>query len=153
MQTILTIVAVIAALVAGVLFWQCQVQAPYTTIPAVTAVESGIAITSVTFPRQIDADGEAVGGTIGFKAATGNVVYANFQVVEAGFFIPFGFDPEIRETPSGEFEFYIATLIPQQVTLRVTLSDDTGQTSEPVEFSFTAAPSQPTTGGQLGGDN
>lgn len=153
MQTLLTIVAVIAALVAGFLYWQFQAHAPYTTIPPVAEIESGIAITSITFPRQIDADGEAVGGTIGFRAATGNIVYADFQVVEAGFFIPFGFDPEIRETPSGQFEFYIATLIPQQVTLRVTLSDDVGQTSEPVEFSFTAVPSQPTTDNQPGGGN
>jgi|GEM_PF-3578818 len=150
MQTILTVAAVIVALVVGFLFWQFQAHAPHTTIPPVTEANSSIAITSITFPRQIDADGEAVGGTVGFRAATGNVVYADFQVVEAGFFIPFGFDPEIRETSSGEFEFYIATLIPQQVTLQVTLTDDTGQVSEPVTFSFSAAPSQPA-GVQPGG--
>lgn len=151
MQTVLTIVAVIAALVAGFFFWQFQAQAPHTTLPPPSEQNASIAITSITFPRQIDADGEAVSGTVGFRSSTGNVVYADFQVVEAGFFIPFGFDPEIRDTTSGEFEFYIATLIPQQITLQVTLTDDTGQLSEPVAFSFTAVPSQPTT--QPGNDN
>lgn len=147
MQNIWIALAVVVAALAGWWLWQLQPHSPQDgqepsmdqTAPQIS--ESPL-ITDIEFLPQIDADGEYVKGIVHFKAAGSDVVYAQFDVVGATFFAPFGFDPQVAGVTEGQFEFYMATVIPQQVTLRLTLTDAQGRTSEPKEFSFTAIMTQ-----------
>lgn len=143
MQTILTIVAVIAAAVVGFFFWQSQSN---TVTPPVVADFVGPQITKIEFPQRINANGEYNEGRIHFQSTGGIVTYAQFDVVEAGFFPPFGFELDALSLTEGSFEFYINSLVPQEVTLSVTLTDIAGNVSPPVEFSFTVAPGAPPIG-------
>ncbi len=95
-------------------------------------------ITYVDFPQEITADGEPVTGAVGFRDPDGDVAWVRFEVVEALLFEPFAFDPEVRGQSEGEFYFYVQTVVPQTVTLRVVLIDAQGHESDPVEFSFEA---------------
>ena len=102
---------------------------------------SGPRITRIEFPDEISADGEPVSGYVHFRAPSGALTNAHFEVVEADFFSPFSFDPEITNTTEGSIQFYVSTSVPQHVTLRVTLADEQGRTSPPAEFSFQASAS------------
>jgi len=134
MQKIVLVLLVVAALAAGLLFWQMQSAAP-SQLPA-----SGPQILSIEFPKQITADGNEVSGKVHFRAPSGMLVRADFQVVKAMLFTSFSFDPQVHNEKQGMFKFSISTVIPQQVTLRVTLTDEQGRTSPAKEFSFTVNP-------------
>jgi len=147
MQNIWIALAVVAAALAGWWLWQLQPHSPQDgrEPPMDKTAQQTLEIpliADIEFPSQIDADGEYVKGIVHFKAAGSDVVYAQFDVVAASFFVPFGFDPQVAGAAQGQFEFYMATVIPQQVTLRLTLTDAQGHTSAPKEFSFTAIQTQ-----------
>ncbi len=93
-------------------------------------------ITGIAFPEQMDADGEYVEGSVAFASPGAPLVHVDFAVVEAVFFGPFGFDPGVGDLREGAFPFYISAVLPQEVTLRVTLTDADGRESEPRIFSF-----------------
>jgi hypothetical protein len=114
-------------LLAGGLFGESPSRVP--AAPEVTYIE---------FPKEITADGEPVTGAVGFHDPDGDVAWVRFEVVEALLFEPFAFDPEVQGQSEGEFYFYVQTVVPQTVTLRVVLIDAQGHESEPVEFSFEA---------------
>ncbi len=96
-------------------------------------------ILQVEFPKEITADGSSVTGHVRFRDLDGDVVQAEFEVVEALAFTPFAFDPGMQGVTDGTFEFSVFTVIPQEVALRVTLIDAQGHRSQPMEFRFTAA--------------
>lgn len=95
-------------------------------------------ILAIEFPERIEADGSEVVGTVRFRDREGDIVLAEFKVVEAQAFEPFSFDPEVAGQKEGGFQFAVFSLIPQKVTLEVTLVDRLGQRSRPKRFSFTA---------------
>jgi len=95
-------------------------------------------ITSIEFPKEIEADGEDVTGTVEFFDPDGDIIEARFEVVEAVLFESFSFNPQVEGVKEGEFEFVVFSFIPQRITLRVTLVDRAGHESRPVEFTFEA---------------
>ncbi len=132
MRTLIIVLIALAALAVGLWLWHPQ---PPTPPPPAISVPQ---ILAIDFPKQINADGHQVSGTIHFRAPTGTLVRADFKVVQADFFLPFSFDPQIKGEMLGSFQFFISTSIPQSIALRVILTDDQGQTSPPKDFSFTA---------------
>lgn len=92
----------------------------------------------VDFPRQIRATGKPVAGFVGFRDPDGDLAKASFTVVSATDFSSFEVMPNVKGQKEGVFPFEITTTMPQIVTLAVTLTDEAGQTSQPVEFSFEA---------------
>lgn len=133
MRTLIVLLLAIAAVAVGLWVWHSRAAKP---LPPVTELQ----ITGIDFPKEINADGSDVKGIIHFQAPTGNLVQADFEVVQADLFSPFSFDPQVQGKPRGSFGFFISILIPQQITLRVTLTDDQGHKSPPKEFSFVAVP-------------
>jgi len=129
--TVAVVLATLAALVAGFLFWQADV---------FNAVDPRI--TRIEFPSTLASDGQSVKGVVHFNAPSGSLVNAQFDVVKASFFMPFGFDPGVRDTSQGTFDFYISGVLAQSVTLRVTLTDEAGHTSKPRTFRFKVVDSQ-----------
>lgn len=138
-----------AGKVIGVLFAGTGIPGPGQDLPFYFAVPINLAkhaflqpeILDIRFRREIPADGSKVIGTIIFRDIDGDINLASFEVVEAVDFEPFTFNP--KEAPSfdqrdstGHFSFYIFCRIPQRVTLRATLEDEAGNTSEPEEFTF-----------------
>lgn len=95
-------------------------------------------ITFLSFPPQIQADGNPVSGFVGFKDPDGDLAKAEFIVIRAKDFQPFTLDLNVRGAKEGSFEFAISTTTPQSVTLRLTLIDEAGNRSQPREFSFEA---------------
>lgn len=95
-------------------------------------------IVAIQFPKKIQADGNEVLGTIRFRDGDGDIVRAEFEVVEAQSFESFSFDPEVEGEKQGSFQFAVFTTFPQQVTLEVTLIDGEGHRSRPKQFSFMA---------------
>lgn len=95
-------------------------------------------ILQVEFPKEITADGNSVTGQVRFRDLDGDIVRAEFDVVEATVFTPFAYDPEVQGVQEGTFEFSVYTVISQEIVLRVTLIDAQGQRSRPVEFRFIA---------------
>jgi len=95
-------------------------------------------ILSIDFPQQILADGSENIGYVFFKDPDGDIIKATFDVVKAVDFQSFSIDPKVKGQKEGAFQFIIATKTPQQVTLKVTLTDEAGNESEPKEFSFEA---------------
>ncbi|MCR4404148.1 MAG: hypothetical protein NUW06_02455 [Candidatus Acetothermia bacterium] len=95
-------------------------------------------IVAIEFPEKIDADGSEVLGTVKFRDREGDIVLAEFKVIEAQAFESFSFDPEVRGQKEGSFQFYVFTILPQRVTLEVTLVDRQGHRSVPKRFSFEA---------------
>ncbi|HED03838.1 MAG TPA: hypothetical protein ENI60_03615 [Candidatus Fraserbacteria bacterium] len=134
MRTVILVLIAVAALAVGLLFWHVQTLGP----PPVPA--SGPQVLSIEFPKQITADGNEVSGKVHFRVPSGTLVRADFQVVKAMLFTSFSFDPQVHNEKQGSFVFSISTVIPQQITLRVTLTDEQGQTSPVKEFSFTVNP-------------
>ena len=96
-------------------------------------------ITYVDFPKEINADGTPVQGTVGFRASNGDLLKAIFAVVEAVDFQPFEVDLSgFQGQTEGEFPFEISTMTPQKVTLNLTLLDQEGNASPSVFFTFEA---------------
>jgi hypothetical protein len=95
-------------------------------------------ILGVDLRPTIPADGSKAFGAVRFRDADGDVVQARFDVVEAVDFAPFSFNPKIKGQTSGSFPFFVFSKIPQRVRLRLTLIDEAGNQSIPVEFSFEA---------------
>lgn len=153
MQNIWIALAIAVAALAGLWLWQLQPPSPQDAQElspgqSIQPSSENPSITGIEFPPQLNADGEYVKGIVHFNAVGGDVVHAQFDVVAASFFVPFGFDLHMEGVTQGEFEFYVSTVIPQQVTLKVTLTDAQGHTSEPKEFSFAAVQTQDTAPGQ-----
>lgn len=117
---------------------------PHPTPPAPTPKTNAPEIMQVQFPAEITADGNSVAGHVRFRDLDGDVVQAEFEVVEALVFTPFAFDPGVQGVTDGTFEFSVFTVIPQEVALRVTLIDAQGHRSQPMEFRFTASEPQDT---------
>lgn len=139
MQTILTVLGAIALAAAGWWWWTMQPHPqPQPTNPVAQQAAHAPEVVAVEFPKTIAADGEPVGGVVRFRAPDAALTYASFTVESASFFTPFGFDPEVGEVREGTFEFYLATVVPQTITLRVTLTDAQGRTSAPQAFTFRA---------------
>lgn len=95
---------------------------------------------SIDFPSQIPTDGSRIEGRVQFRDSDADIKQATFDVVSAASFGPFEIKPlwslvEGNAT-GGAFRFRIRCMTPQQVTLRVTLYDTAGNSSAPVDFSF-----------------
>jgi len=90
------------------------------------------------FPKEIKADGTPVSGFIFFKDPDGDVVRAEFLVVQATDFQPFSLDLKVKGAKEGVIEFQISTKTPQRVVLRAVLVDEAGNRSAPWEFAFEA---------------
>ena len=97
-------------------------------------------ILAIDFPSQIQADGQPVTGFVFFRDPDGDVVQAEFRVIEALDLESFTLDlqEQLRGLTEGVFEFQIATNTPQRATYEVTLLDAAGNRSEPERFSFEA---------------
>lgn len=112
-------------------------------VALVVAVVAGSApsrpeILAIEFPERIAADGSEVIGTVRFRDREGDIVLAEFKVIEAQAFEPFSFDPGVMGQKEGSFPFAVFSLLPQRVTLELTLVDRLGHRSQPKRFSFTA---------------
>jgi YVTN family beta-propeller protein len=95
-------------------------------------------IIALNFPEKITSDGRSVEGIVSFKDPDGDLIRADFEVIEAQNFAPFSVDPQARGKTEGSFSFRLATTIPQRVRLKVTLLDAAGNKSTPREFGFVA---------------
>ncbi|GAG12994.1 unnamed protein product, partial [marine sediment metagenome] len=96
-------------------------------------------ITYVDFPKEINADGTPVQGTVGFRTSSGDLLKAIFAVETAVDFQPFQVDlTSFQGQTEGEFSFKIGTTTPQKVTLQLTLLDQEGNASPSVFFTFEA---------------
>jgi hypothetical protein len=96
-------------------------------------------ITYVDFPKEINADGTPVQGTVGFRASNGDLLKAIFAVAAAGNFRSFEVDlSPLQGQEEGEFSFEISTTTPQKVTLQLTLLNQEGNASPSVFFTFEA---------------
>lgn len=102
--------------------------------------QSSPEILFIDFPTQIRATGKSVTGFVGFRDPDGDLAKANFTVINATDFQSFEVTPDVKGQKEGVFSFEIATATAQRVTLSVTLTDEVGQASTPVEFSFEAVP-------------
>ena len=75
-----------------------------------------------------------------FQDPDGDVNWVTFDVLSARDFSPFAFNPveslDQGDATDGIFSFYTWCGIAQDVTLRVTLFDKAGNSSNPVDFSF-----------------
>jgi outer membrane protein assembly factor BamB len=94
----------------------------------------------IDFPAQIRATGTPITGFVGFSDPDGDLVKAEFTVVSATEFQNFQITPDVTGRTESAFAFEIATKVSQRVTLSVTLTDEAGQASQPVEFSFESLP-------------
>jgi hypothetical protein len=97
-------------------------------------------IISIDFPNQIPIDGSSLEGVVRFRDSDGDINWATFDVVSSVNFTPFEFKPLWSlvegDATDGAFTFNIQCETAQQVTLRVTLHDTAGNSSAPVDFSF-----------------
>jgi hypothetical protein len=92
-------------------------------------------IVALEFPNSVTA-GARKTGSIQFEDPQGDVVAAEFQVVEAGDFKDFRVEPKLSGEKEGRFTFGLRAASPQQVTLRAVLVDAAGNKSAPYRFSF-----------------
>lgn len=111
-----------------------------TVTPTPTAVPGPPTTILIDFPSEITADGTSVHGTVRFQDPDGDVNWVTFDVINATRFTPFAFNPieslvegDVRD---GTFGFHMWCGTAQNVTLRVTLFDAAGNSSAPVDFSF-----------------
>jgi len=96
-------------------------------------------ITYVDFPKEINADGTPVQGTVGFRDSNRDLLKAIFAVATAVDFQPFQVDLSgLQDQTEGEFSFEIRTMTPQKVMLNLTLLDQEGNTSPSVFFTVEA---------------
>lgn len=109
-----------------------------TTEP--TAIPGPPVIISVDFPAEMPTDGSSVDGSVWFQDPDGDVNWVTFDTISSGGFAPFAFNPLDSlfegDTTEGTFGFYMWCSAAQDVTLRVTLFDAAGNSSDPVDFSF-----------------
>jgi len=95
--------------------------------------------TYVDFPKEINADGTPVRGTVGFRASNGDLLKAIFAVAAADDFQAFEVDlSPFQGQEEGEFSFEISTTTPQKVMLSLTLLDQEGNASPSVFLTFEA---------------
>lgn len=96
-------------------------------------------ILSIEFPSPIPADGTPFDGRLQFRDSEGDINYVGFDVT-SGDFSGFGFNPMdfIVEgnVEQGVSLFNMHCNIVQNVTMRVTLYDAAGNSSPPLDFSF-----------------
>jgi len=97
-------------------------------------------IFGVIFPPAI-AVNQAQNGLVKFEDLDGDIVQAQFEILKGDpttIVIKPGmnFDPEVSSRTEGAFRFSVQATQAQTVTLRLTLTDSAGQTSEPYEFTF-----------------
>jgi len=114
---------------------------PSTATPVPPTVVSGPpTIISIDFPGQIPADGTSIRGTVRFRDPNGDINWVTFDVVRATDFTSFEYNPLDSvvegDATDGVFAFHIWCNIDQTVTLRTTLHDEAGNSSAPVDFSF-----------------
>lgn len=96
-------------------------------------------ISYVDFPKEINADGTPVQGTVGFRDSNGDLLKAIFAAATAVDFESFEVDLSgLQDQTEGEFSFEISTMTPQKVTLNLTLLDQEGNASPSVFFTFEA---------------
>lgn len=95
-------------------------------------------ILGVDLRTTIPADGSKTFGAVRFRDSDGDIVQARFDVVEAVDFSPFSFNPKVKGQTTGSFPFFVFSKIAQKVRLRLTLIDEAGNRSLPVEFGFEA---------------
>lgn len=112
------------------------------TVKCTKGVEEAAApkVVKIDFPQKIFADGKKKWGKVYFKDPDGDVMRAEFEVVEAKVFDSFEIEPKVKGEKEGSFDFFVKPIAwyPQEVTLKVTLIDSKEHTSEQVEFSFEA---------------
>jgi hypothetical protein len=113
---------------------------PTPVPPTRTAAPALPVITSIEFPDKISASGSSVGGRVHFRDPDGDVNWVAFDVVSAEEFQGFQFNPleslDAGDATDGAFLFNIWCERVQRVTLRVTLSDASGNRSVPVDLRF-----------------
>ena len=114
-----------------------QVSMPFT-IEAMRCSTNAPRVTRVAFPGAIRADGEKTRGYVSFFDPNGDISWVRFDVVNAVYFTPFSFEPDISGEISGSFSFRIWATMKKTVTLKVTLIDRSGNKSKPYYFSFKA---------------
>lgn len=96
-------------------------------------------ILEIYFPESISADGRDVSGYVHFRDPDGDVIRAEFKVLEAEHFESFSRDLNyLRGQTEGTFLFTIATAVSQRVLLELTLIDAAGNHSQPKQFAFVA---------------
>jgi hypothetical protein len=98
-------------------------------------------ITSIDFPSEIPGDNTPVLGSIYFEDPDGDINSLTFEVIRATKFSgATDNDPyqvlESGDKMKGAFKFNIKCQAQQSVTLRVTLSDEAGNNSNSMDFSF-----------------
>jgi hypothetical protein len=130
-STLLLLLVGLVALLGAIFFISSKTVGPVLTSPMPPEV------LNVEFPAQVQADGNNVGGLVEFRDPNADIVWAHIDIVEADLFFPFEFDPLVSGQTEGSFQFSLFTLVPQQMTLSVTLVDAEGQRSDPFEFEFT----------------
>jgi len=97
-------------------------------------------ILSIEFPSQITADGTPFYGTLEFTDPEGDITGVSFDPINAIEFPSFAFNP-MDYVAEGDFyrgrsNFNMYCTIVQDVTMRVTLYDASGNSSHPVDFTF-----------------
>jgi len=111
-----------------------------TLTPTPTAIPGPPTIRAIDFPSEVPTDGSNVHGTVQFRDPDGDVNWVTFDIVSALKFTPFAFDPLGSliegDATDGTIGFHIWCSTVQDVTMRVTLFDAAGQSSAPVDFSF-----------------
>ena len=111
-----------------------------TVTPTPTAVPGPPTTILIDFPSEISADGTSVHGTVRFQDPDSDVNWVTFDVINATDFTPFAFNPIESliegDARDGTFGFHTWCGTAQNVTLRVTLFDAAGNSSAPVDFSF-----------------
>jgi hypothetical protein len=92
-------------------------------------------IVQLRFPDSIGTS-RGGSGSIEFRDEEGDVVSAQFDVVEASEFQPIRIDVPANGQKAGRLPFSLQSAVPQKVTLEATLIDRAGRRSDPVRFSF-----------------
>ena len=101
-------------------------------------------VTSINFAREIRADGQLHEGTIWYRDLNADLKTIEFEPVQGeGVIIDpvkifLQVFPDLKGAVQGEVRFRISTTLPQDVHLRVVLTDLLGNTSDPAELRFAA---------------
>jgi hypothetical protein len=113
--------------------------APAPLEPSPVPVSSPPVITKVDFLSGIPANGTKFTGWVSFKDPDGDVNWMKMEVVRSVSMKGFEADPRphMLGTPTdGKCRFQIWCYRKQEATMRVTLIDAAGNSSNPVEFEF-----------------
>jgi len=113
---------------------------PPTATPVPPPPAAAPVIIAVDFPSQVPADGSSIDGTVRFQDPDGDVNWIAFDVLGAANFSPFAFDPVEGliegDTTAGTVGFYMWCNTVQDVSMRVTLFDAAGHSSNAIDFGF-----------------